>query len=75
MASSLLFTGKNGWLFSIAAHLSAKMRLNPIAVVITDGLKITVPPPDPSGRAFIKYLNAEMVLLISLLMVAVLGCK
>lgn len=53
-----LFTEKNGWLFSVAAHLSAEMRVNPIAVVIADGLKITVPPPDSSRE---HLLNMSML--------------
>lgn len=46
---SQLFTGKNGQLLCIAVHLSAKMRLNPIAVEVADRLKITVSPTNSSG--------------------------
>lgn len=56
--SSQLFTGKNGQLLSIAVHLSAKMRLNPVAVEVTDGLKITVSPTNFSG---VHLLNISML--------------
>lgn len=35
-----------------------KMRLNPVAVVIADGLKMTVSPPDSSGE---HWLNVSML--------------
>jgi len=56
--SSQLFTGKNGQILSIAAHLSEKMRLNPVAVEVADGLKIEVPPTNSSG---VHLLNISML--------------
>lgn len=54
----MLFTGKYGQLLSTAAHLPAKMRLNPVAVEVAVGLKITVPPTNSSG---VHLLNISML--------------
>lgn len=55
---SLLFIGENGQFLSSAAHLSAKMRLNPVALEVADGLRIAVPPTNSSG---VHLLNISML--------------
>lgn len=75
MVSSWLFTGKNGQLFSIAAHLSAKNEVESSCSCDRRRIENDSPSSWFFWRALIKCLNAEIVLLISLPIPAVLGCK
>lgn len=75
MVSSWLFTGKNGQLFSIAAHLSAKNEVESSCSCDHRRVENDSPSSWFFWRALIKCLNAEIVLLISLPIPAVLGCK